>query len=102
MKTRKMLHRLLGAALAGSLLTVAIPAKEARAECLSMIESRTINARYVKLGKQRARASWSHRAWKKYGTKFRWWKNAKDKGYTVKRVGGFYRYTVKAYGRPCN
>ena len=70
--------------------------------CKSNVVSDQKHARYLSLGKQRARWSWSYRARRRYGWRYRKWSNARSRGYHVMVDGRDYLlYKVRAYGTPC-
>ena len=71
--------------------------------CTSNIVSRQTQARFLTLGKQRARTNWSNKARKQYGWSYRKWSKAQNKGYQVDIRGeDVLLYKVRAYGTPCN
>jgi hypothetical protein len=70
--------------------------------CKPNVVSRQTQARFLALGKQRARANWRKKARQKYGWKYRKWSKAKNKGYQVDVRGqDFLLYKARAFGQPC-
>jgi hypothetical protein len=102
MFSKKTLSLSVVSALLGGALAVGAPATSAEAACKANVTSKTKHAHYLNLGKQRARTSWSTRAWGKYGFAYRKWSKAKNKGYhTNYNPGSYYHWIVTAYGQPC-
>jgi hypothetical protein len=70
--------------------------------CKSNVVSRRTEARFLSLGKQRARANWRKKARQKYGWGYRKWSKAQNKCYQVEIRGqDFLLYKVRAFGTPC-
>jgi hypothetical protein len=91
----------LSTGIVAGLMLVALPSPKSEAHTGSNICSRLIKAHYKSLGKQRARASWRHRARKAYGWRHRKWSNAKNRYYHENYyVGSWYRWRIRACGRP--
>ena len=93
----------LSTAVLSAFILVAVPPQQAQAHCASEVSSRTIWAHHKNLGRQRARASWQFRARQKHGWAHRKWSKAANKYYDESyHVGSFYKWRIRAKGRPCH
>lgn len=70
--------------------------------CKSNVVSDRKQSLYLSQGKFRARQSWSRKARKRHGWRYRKWQKASSRGYYVTADGSdFLLWKVRAFARPC-